>query len=157
MTAQTTQGMRLIPNGVFVVAASHEGKTHGFTATWVSQASYRNPLLTVAIDKGHDTYGLIKASGSLVLNLLGAAQSAVAEHFGHQRREPGVSYFREEDGRQLPVLKECVATISCRVIGTMDARDHDVLLVEATESQVLSDEDPLVYVNKRGYCSIKPA
>ena len=58
-----SQGLRLIANGVFIVAAAADGKAHGFTATWVCQASFRNPLLTVAIDKGHDTYQLIQRTG----------------------------------------------------------------------------------------------
>ncbi len=156
MIAQNiARGMRLIPNGVFVVASSHDGETHGFTATWVSQASYRNPLLTVAVDKGHDTYKLIQQSGQLVCNQLTASQVDVAEHFGHRDRPPQSEFFREENGQQVPVLKDCLAAIFCRVVDTLDARDHVVLLVEAIDSQVFSAEPPLLYSFDRGYVALR--
>ena len=155
ITQNIARGLRLIPNGVFVVASSHGDETHGFTATWVSQASYRNALLTLAIDKGHDTYRLIQQSGHLVLNLLKSSQSAVAEHFGHSDRKSRGEYFREEDGRRIPVLRDCLAAIFCQVVGSLDARDHEVLLVEATDALVFAEGDPLVYSFQRGYAALK--
>ncbi len=157
ITQKIARGMRLIPNGVFVVASSHGGETHGFTATWVSQASYRHPLLTVAVDKGHDTYKLIQQSGKLVFNQLKASQADVAEHFGHRDRPPQSEFFREENGQQVPVLKDCLAAIFGQVVGTLDARDHVVLLVEATDSLVFSQDAPLLYWFERGYAAPEEA
>lgn len=151
-----SQGLRLIANGVFIVAAAADGKAHGFTATWVCQASFRNPLLTVAIDKGHDTYQLIQRTGRAVVNVLGPDQKAVAEFFGQRRDEPQSPYFRVQDGQELPVLRECLATIDCQVIGSLDARDHEVLLLEATDAQVYREGEPLVYWSGKGYASAKP-
>jgi flavin reductase (DIM6/NTAB) family NADH-FMN oxidoreductase RutF len=151
-----SQGLRLIANGVFVVAAAAEGKAHGFTATWVCQASFRNPLLTVAIDKGHDTYQLIKSTGRATINVLGPAQKAVADFFGQRRDEPQSPYFRQQGGQETPVLKECLAAIQCQVVGSIDARDHDVLLLEATDAQVFSESEPLVYWSGKGYATARP-
>ncbi|MHB1134347.1 MAG: flavin reductase family protein [Chloroflexota bacterium] len=153
---QVSQGLRLIANGVFVVAAAAEGKTHGFTATWVCQASFRHPLLTVAIDKGHDTYQLIKQSNEAVINVLRADQSAVAEFFGKRQTEPQTPYFRQEGGQPAPVLAEALAAVHCRLIGTLDARDHEVLLLEATTAEVFGEGEPLVYWSGKGYASAKP-
>ncbi|MHB1417579.1 MAG: flavin reductase family protein [Chloroflexota bacterium] len=150
-----SQGLHLIPNGVFIVASAHGGEVHGFTASWVSQASYRNPLLTVAIDKKHDTYRLIQGSRKLVINILRASQKDVAEHFGHERHPSDGQYFREENGQTVPVLNDCVAAIFCNVVGTMDARDHEVLLVEATDSLVITQGQPLVFWPSRGYVELK--
>lgn len=151
-----SQVLRLIANGVFVVAAAAEGKAHGFTATWVSQASFRNPLLTVAIDKGHATYQLIQRSGHLVINVLDPAQVEVAEFFGGQREALQSPYFRQESGQETPVLKECLAAIHCKVAGSIDARDHEVLLVEATDAQVFAEGEPLVFWSGKGYATAKP-
>jgi flavin reductase (DIM6/NTAB) family NADH-FMN oxidoreductase RutF len=151
-----SQGLRLLANGVYVVAAAADGKAHGFTATWVCQASFRNPLLTVAIDKGHDTYQVIKRSGGAVVNILRSDQKDVAEFFGRQQTEPQSPYFRRDGGQETPVLNDSLATISCRVIGEMDARDHVVLLLEATEAQLLGDATPLIYWSGKGYAAATP-
>jgi flavin reductase (DIM6/NTAB) family NADH-FMN oxidoreductase RutF len=145
------KGLQIMTNGVYVVAASAENQTHGCTVTWVSQASYRNPLLTVALDKNHDTFKLIERSGNLVINVLKSSQKDVAEHFGHDRRSSTVQHFQEQGGQQQPVLKDCLAAIFAKVVGQVDARDHVVLLVEATETRVLGEGEPLVYSFAGGY------
>lgn len=151
-----SHGLRLLANGVFVVAAAADGKAHGFTATWVCQASFRNPLLTVAIDKGHDTYQLIKRTGNAVVNILRSDQKDVAEFFGRQREEPQSPHFRRDGGQETPLLADCLGAIRCRVIGEMDARDHVVLLLEATEAEVFGEGTPLVYWSGKGYASATP-
>ena len=151
-----SQGLRLIANGVFVVSAAAEGQVHGFTATWVCQASFRNPLLTVAIDKGHETYRLIKQSNEAVINVLRADQSELAEFFGKKREEPQTRFFRQQVGQASPVLAEGLAAIHCRVLSALDARDHEVLLLEATGAEVLGTGEPLVYWSGQGYASAKP-
>jgi len=151
-----SSALHLIANGVFVVAASHEGETHGCTVTWASQASYRHPLLTVSLDKRHDTYKLIESSHRLVINVLKASQADLAEQFGHATRPPQGGYFREEGGQLLPELKDCLAVIHCDVVDTLDARDHAVLLVEAKEARVLAKGDPLLYSIDHGYMTPQP-
>jgi flavin reductase (DIM6/NTAB) family NADH-FMN oxidoreductase RutF len=145
------KGLQIMTNGVYVVAASAENQTHGCTVTWVSQASYRNPLLTVALDKNHETFKLIERSGKLVINVLKSSQKDVAEHFGHDHRSSSVQYFQDEGGQQQPVLKDCLAVVFANVVSTVDARDHVVLLVEATESRVFGEGEPLVYSFANGY------
>lgn len=151
-----SQGLHLIPNGVFVVASAHEGKVHGCTASWVSQASYRNPLLTIALDKEHETTGMIERSGKVVINVLKAGQQDIAEHFGHEHRGMESGYFRQENGQDTPVVNDCLAAIFGNVVGKLDARDHTVFLVEATDAQVFSKEDPLVFWVDRGYAAPQP-
>lgn len=155
MDQEISKGLKLLANGVHVVASSADGQVNGCTATWVSQASYRNPLLTVALDKNHETYKLIERSGKVVINILKSSQKDVAEHFGHQRRSASTQFFREEGGQQLPVLRDCLAAISGNVISSMDARDHVVLLVEATEARVLGEGEPLIYSFAVGYATPK--
>lgn len=145
------KGLQLMNNGVYVVASAEGNQTHGCTVTWVSQASYRNPLLTVALDKGHDTYKVIERSGKLVINVLKSSQKDVAEHFGHENRESSAAYFQEQGGQQLPVLKDCLAAIFANVVDKIDARDHVVILAEATESRVFEQGQPLLYSFKGGY------
>ena len=153
---EISQGLRLIANGVFVVAAATEGQVHGFTATWVCQASFRNPLLTVAIDKGHETYRLIKQSNQAVINVLRGDQSEVSEFFGKKRDEPQTRYFLQRGGQTTAVLADGLAALHCRLLSTMDARDHEVLLLEATSAEVFGTGEPLIYWSGKGYATAKP-
>lgn len=140
-------------SGVFVVAASHDGHTRGFTATWVFQASFRHPLVAISVDKTHATYPLIVESQSFTVNVLSASQAGVARYFGtaDKDEQQDAQYFEERDGKSAPEVRGAVAVLDCRIVSTMDARDHSLILGEVEAAALLSDELPLVYWPAGGF------
>ena len=148
------EGLHRIVNGVFVVAAEYRGQLRGFTATWVSQVSFENPLVIASVDKSHDTYPLIVGSGSFTANVLGASQANIARHFGREKREDDrgdVQYFRQEEGRVVPILNDAVAALVCSVVSTHDVEDHTIFVGQVVEAYVFRDEAPLIFWPRRGY------
>jgi flavin reductase (DIM6/NTAB) family NADH-FMN oxidoreductase RutF len=123
---KVSAGLHLIANGVYVIAAQHGGQTRGFTATWVMQISYDHPLIMASVGKAHHTYPLIAGSNKFYVNILGASQVELAQHFGKPKdpTETDAPYFREENGNRLPILTDAVAYLECNVVGTYDAKDH---------------------------------
>lgn len=152
---ETNRALRLLANGVFVVAAEYEGEVKGFTATWVTQASFNHPLVVLSACKTHETHSLIAHSGSFAVNVLGASQTHVARHFGRKIPRPGErgDYFREEGGQQTPILREALAVLICRVVSTHDVRDHTLFVGEVTSTEVCGDENPLLYWPAHGFLS----
>jgi len=151
---QLNHALRLMANGVFVIAAKHEGEVRGFTATWVTQVSFDHPLVAVSVGKDHQTYPLIERSGELVINILSASQSDLARHFGrksHQDKQEDRGYFEVIDGMETPILAESLAFLHGTVISSSDARDHTVFIVEVTDATVRRDEEPLLYWPKNGF------
>ncbi|TAK34329.1 MAG: flavin reductase [Chloroflexota bacterium] len=148
------QAMRLMANGVFVIAAAYDGQVRGFTATWVTQVSYDHPLVAVSVSKSHHTYHLIERSGEMVINILAASQADVARHFGHKSHDnthEDRRYFQVTDGVETPILVESLASLRCRVTSSCDARDHTVFVVEVTEAAVRGDDEPLLYWPRNGF------
>jgi flavin reductase (DIM6/NTAB) family NADH-FMN oxidoreductase RutF len=154
---ETNRALRLLGNGVFVVAAQHEGRLRGFTATWVMQASFCYPIVVVSVGRAHATHPLIAASGSFVVNVLGSSQADVARHFGRKTAAPGEEgdYFREEGGRQIPVLREALATLTCRVMSAHEVADQTLFVGEVTSTEVLTQECPLLFWPARGFVSVE--
>lgn len=151
---QLNQALRLMANGVFVIAAEHEGQVRGFTATWVTQVSFDHPLVAVSVGKDHQTYPLIERSGEMVINILSASQSDLARHFGRKSNEdPPESrqYFQAVDGVETPILSESLAFLRGRVISSTDARDHTVFIVEVTDALVRRGDEPLLYWPRHGF------
>ena len=148
------QALRLLGNGVFVIATECEGVVRGFTATWVTQASYDHPLLAVSVARNHDTYPLIEHSGQLVVNVLAASQADVASHFGQKMAHETLaerSFFRVVDGVEQPILDRPLAYMRTRILSSIDARDHTVFIVEVTDAEVCRNEEPLLYWPGNGY------
>ena len=110
----------------------------------------------MAIDKGHETYRLIKQSNQAVINVLRADQSEVSEFFGKKREQPQTSYFVQRGGQTTAVLADGLAAMHCRVVSSLDARDHEVLLLEATSAEVFGAGEPLIYWSGTGYATAKP-
>lgn len=146
--------IHLIGNGVFVISAEHGGQMRGFTATWVSQVSYLHRLIMLSASKEHDTYPLIADSQRFVVNVLGVSNVDIARHFG-RKKAPDVPfdlrYFKRQNGAVSPVLSNAMAYIKCRVIATLDVRDHTIFVGEIEDAQVLREENPLLYFPKKGY------
>ncbi len=148
------RAIHVLGNGVFVVSAEDKGEIRGFTATWVSQVSYQHRLIMVSASKEHDTYRLIEGSGRYVVNILGISNVDLARHFG-RRKAPGepldLSYFRQEHGKTLPVLKDAMGYIRCQVISQLEVMDHTIFVGQIEEAHVLREENPLLYYPKKGY------
>lgn len=146
-----------IPSGIFVLtAADGEGRETGMLASWVQQASFFPPMISVAINKKRYLNDWLKKSPQLALSLVGQSQSHFLKHFGHgfEIDEPafdGVQILRGDTG--LPVLAEALGYLEGRVTGQIDAGDHIVYLAEvigAGAGERLAIEKPLVHIRKSG-------
>lgn len=154
---KVSAGLHLIANGVYVIAAQHGGQTRGFTATWVSQVSYDHPLVMASVGKTHDTYSLITGANKFYVNILGPSQIELARHFGRRKGpvETDAQYFRQERGQALPILVDAIAYLECNVVGSYEAPDHTLFIAEVVNSEVLRDEEPLIYWRQGRYARPK--
>src|SRR3954471_16428724 len=75
---------RRLTSGVYVITASHDGTSSGFTAAWLVQVSFEPLLVAVSINPGNATWQLIENSRGFVINVLDSNQQALARHFGLQ-------------------------------------------------------------------------
>src|SRR5690554_1181470 len=64
---QVAQALGQIPSGCFVMTAAHGGKATGILASWVQQASFDPPMVTVAVKHGRPIQELLESSGHFVL------------------------------------------------------------------------------------------
>jgi len=79
-----------IPSGCFVLTASDGERSTGILASWVQQASFEPPLVTVAVKKGRSIEALIDKSGHFVLNAISDNPLSMFSRFfkGYELDEP---------------------------------------------------------------------
>ena len=119
--------MRFLTHGVYVLGTRRGRQSNAMTASCVMQTSERPPSVAVAVRDD---------------------QVDVATHFSETSGEyhdklQGVPYGLTPGGS--PFLLDCLAYLDCKVLDTVRAGDHTVIVGEVTAGDTLDDSFPLIY------------
>lgn len=144
-----------VVSGIFIVTARHGEQETGMLASWVQQASFEPPMITVGVKKGRYIGQWIAESGALAVSIVGDDQKHLLAHFG-KGFEPDKPAFEgqkiERHATGAPVLAEALGYLDCRVTGQVDAGDHTVFLAEIVEGGLHeTDGQPMVHVRRSGF------
>jgi flavin reductase (DIM6/NTAB) family NADH-FMN oxidoreductase RutF len=146
------------PSGLFILTAcGPDGAETGMLASWVQQASFEPPTLTVAVNRKRYINDWLKPQSAVALSLLGETQKQLLGHFA-RGFEPGAPAFEGIDVVRTPAGCPALATalgwLEGRVTAHLDAGDHLVYsigLTAAGSSDALESERPWVHVRKNGF------
>jgi len=125
-------------------------------ASWVQQAAFEPPAITIAVNKSRYLHGWLSLGSSLAISLLGETQKQMLGHFG-KGFDPGTPAFsglaisRTPSG--LPVLTDSTGWLEGTISAMLDAGDHSVLLVQLSPAGAGSrsgTEKPWVHLRKNG-------
>ena len=75
------QSLRMLSYGVYILSSVNEGEYCVSTVTWVSQASFEPPMISVCIKRDSASYEIVKKRGEFILHLLGDNQKELASTF----------------------------------------------------------------------------
>ena len=132
--------LRLLSNGVYILTARHEDEYGGATVSWVSQASFRPPLLMAALRRESTVFQCLRESGFAALHVLGPEHRELAQRFFKptQAVDGRINEEPFEPGRtKSPILCSAPAYVECRLRGVMDGEgDHAVVLLEVVEAEL---------------------
>ncbi len=146
------------PSGVFILTAKHaDGRETGTLVSWVQQASFAPPMVTVAVNKKRYLVEWLAVSPQLVLNLVGDHQKQFLKHFGagFGPEEPAfemMNVSRTESG--LPVLADALGFLECAVRAQLETGDHVIFAAEIVSAgcgPTFSESRPMVHIRKNGY------
>lgn len=144
-----------IPSGLFIVTWQDEGRARGMLASWVMQAGFAPPAITVAVGVDRDLVAAIERGCRFVVNILGESQRPLLARFGRPSSKGddpfvGLDLSRSPGGG--PVLVASVGWLECRAVGRVggDITDHVVVLAEVAAAAAAGSEPPLVHMRKNG-------
>ena len=143
--------LRKIPHGVYIVGVKQDAQLNAFTATWLTQVSFKPPLVAFGIRKDSHSFEMIKHGRVFSVNLLGKDQKAIAEHFvkpatviGEKLKE--VRYRSGKTGA--PILEDAIAYVECEVREIAnELGDHAVIIGEVIDAGVHRDEVALTLMD----------
>ena len=148
----TSQAVGRIVGSLCVVTAQRENVGSAMLASWVSQATFDPPGLTVSVAKDRAIESLLHRDSTFVLNILGEGNHlGLMKHFlkpfnPGEDRFVGVSVQSAENGS--PILSDGLAYLECRVENRMECGDHWLLYAVIEAGNVL-DASHLTAVHHR--------
>ena len=101
-----------IPSGVFILTAS-DGNGHetGMLASWVQQAAFEPPMVTVVVNSKRFLNDWLQQEPKVALSLIGETRTEFLKHFGRgfeadQPAFEGLNISRGSNG--LPILADAI-------------------------------------------------
>jgi flavin reductase (DIM6/NTAB) family NADH-FMN oxidoreductase RutF len=131
---------------VATVRAS-DGTPHGLTVSSFTAVSIDPPLILVCIDYACTFIEHFRASTHFGVNVLAESQRELSIIFAEkpEGRFDGVEWYSSESG--VPLLRNCLTTIECRVSSIVEAGDHAIFLAQVVDAES-RDGVPLLYFNR---------
>jgi len=139
--------LRLLSNGVYIITSRWGDRFGAATVTWVSQASFKPPLLMAAIRKESSAFRCMSQSQVAALHIVGSRQCALAQKF-FAPTLAGLGLINGEpftDGETAaPILENAPAYLECRIRQIIeDGGDHDIVVMEVVNARWREPLEPL--------------
>jgi flavin reductase (DIM6/NTAB) family NADH-FMN oxidoreductase RutF len=161
----TATALGRIPSGLFVVTWQAADPTapagavdRGMLASWVMQAGFEPPMVTIAVAPARDLLAAIDQCLPFVLNVLGESQRPLLARFGRpaaagQSQFDGLEVVRTPTGAA--ALAGVAAWLECRPVsqtggGGGAAGDHCVVLARVVAASADAERQPLVHLRRNG-------
>ncbi len=127
----------MIPYGLYVLGTREEDEINAGTINWVTQCSFKPPLVAMGVKVDSRLYAMLKASGVFALSFLESGQRDLAFAFFRPAkvegdRISGYVYERYETGA--PVIADAPAWVEGRVVGEVAVGDHSCVVGEITNA-----------------------
>lgn len=142
-----------IPSGLYAVGAAHEGRRLGMLCSFVEQAGFEPPMISVSLGKDRPLRDVLDRGGLFSVNILGAQDKKILAAFASAREEdPFAAFALVANGHGLPQLADALAWLACRPCGSVAAGDHVVYVAEVVEGCLHREgAEPMIRVRKNGF------
>jgi 3-hydroxy-9,10-secoandrosta-1,3,5(10)-triene-9,17-dione monooxygenase reductase component len=143
-----------IPSGIYIATGSHDGVPVGMLCSFVEQAGFDPPMVTIAIQPGRLLHAAIEINGLFGLNILGEDDQALMKPFTQgDNPQPFDDLSLIDNGHNLPQLADALAFLACKIRGSLRCGgDHIIYLAEVIDGELLREDDkPMVRVRRNGF------
>ena len=143
-----------VPSGLFILTARRGDHATGMLASWVQQAGFLPPMLTVALR--HDRYvaDWVAASGRFTLNQVRAGHKRLIQHFARGFAPDAAAFdglALRGDAQGGPVLADALAFLAAEVAAELSSGDHRIFLARVVAGALLDPgADPMLHVRHNG-------
>lgn len=152
-SAGIARALGRIPSGLFVVTVGRDENALGMLASWVQQAGFEPPAVTLALKEERPLLQRIRAELEFCIAVLPAEAKDLLRFFA-PGVGPGVSAFGSIELSTtpggIPFPRDCLAWLLCRLGGEARFSDHVVLGAEVVGGERIGEATPYVHVRRNG-------
>jgi flavin reductase (DIM6/NTAB) family NADH-FMN oxidoreductase RutF len=143
-----------LPSGIAILTTRRGEHDTAMVASWVQQAAFEPPMVTLSVKSGRYIVDWIRESGVLAVNILAEGQKRMLAHFG-RGFGPGEPAF---DGMKVErritgaaILADSLAYLDCRYVSSIEAGDHTLILAEIVDGRLqTTGVQPMVHIRRSG-------
>ncbi len=140
------KALRMLTYGLYICTSRAGSKIAAGTINWLSQASFKPPLVMAGIQVDSTLHEVIEASKAFAVHVVGKSQEKMATAFFKTAQMDGnmLHGYAFEDGKTgAPLLVDAPAFFECRVLDRMDRGDHTIYVAEVVNAGLRREEAPL--------------
>ncbi len=142
-----------IPSGLFILTAEYQGQETGMLASWVQQAGFDPPTISVALARQRYLADWLTAGAAIAVHVLGSHDKGLVKHFA-RGFDPDAPAFTgldvERAPGRAPVLLCAAAYVAATTTGYVDAGDHRVFVATVTGGQLRAALEPTIHLRRNG-------
>jgi flavin reductase (DIM6/NTAB) family NADH-FMN oxidoreductase RutF len=141
-----------IPSGCAILTAKSASRRTGMLASWMQQAAFEPPMISVAIHRDRWIHSIIDESGHFIANILSDNPGPMFKHFGKgfAPDEDAFTGLAVQDHAAGIIIADQLAWLAAQVRGKHTAGDHFIYLAEVTDAGTMDGAKPYVHLRKNG-------
>jgi len=137
--------------GIYVLTSKTDEAINAMIASWVSQVSYKPPLIMVAVHPNRFSHQLIEHGGGFALHALAGSQANLLSRFKGSDIKAKFSSLDWTTGKTgCPILNECLAYLECELKTQYRPGNHTLFIGEVIATGVFADEKPFTTLEYDG-------
>jgi flavin reductase (DIM6/NTAB) family NADH-FMN oxidoreductase RutF len=143
-----------VPTGLYIITAENGGQRAGFLASWVCQAGFMPPAVSVGIKQDRPIMRQLERGAHFAVNLLGTDDKKLMGHFARgfeidQDPFEGANVARTDNNT--PYLPEALGFLECKLLRVLEpSTEHNLVVGEIVGGRMLKEGEPWVHIRKSG-------
>lgn len=153
LAARIGPALGKIASGLYVATAKVDGAPTGMLCSFVEQASFEPPMISIALAPGRPIVAALEGDGVFGLHVLSKDNNALLKAFA--RGDNALAFSENalvENEFGIPQFADAWAFLACKVRGKIAAGDHIVFVAEVLDGALQKESgEPMVRVRANGF------
>jgi flavin reductase (DIM6/NTAB) family NADH-FMN oxidoreductase RutF len=147
-----SQALGKIASGLYIATARLDGEPIGMLCSFVEQAGFEPPMISLAIGRGRPLAQAIEGGAPFGLHVLSKSNHALLKSFARGcTPESFANHPQVENSYGVPQFAEAWAFLVAKVVTHVPAGDHILYVAEALSGAMQSEEgEPMVRIRSNG-------
>lgn len=142
-----------VASGIYILTVGKDDRATGMLASWVMQAGFDPPMVSVAVKSGRYVEEWLTAGEPFVLNVVAEKQFDFLKHFGSgfDLGEPAFEGVETTNSSQgVPILSASLGHLECEPTTHADSGDHRIFLAKIVGGGLHAELPPMTHIRKTG-------